>query len=164
MESGANIGSGGYRHEVVSHDVDEFACSQPNWSLRYEQISTGRFLGKLQFLQFEGMRMVCESTTCATWQRGQLGAGNIGFAMPVALNGHGSFNGQPLTRDTVMIGRSETLDLCLACKACKSECPSNVDIAREFVNLIEAQRGFQANARVISATDSLLAELVNIIR
>lgn len=113
MESGANIGSGGYRHEVVSHDVDEFACSQPNWSLRYEQISTGRFLGKLQFLQFEGMRMVCESTTCATWQRGQLGAGNIGFAMPVALNGHGSFNGQPLTRDTVMIGRSETLDLCL---------------------------------------------------
>ena len=48
MESGANIGSGGYRHEVVSHDVDEFACSQPNWSLRYEQISTGRFLGKLQ--------------------------------------------------------------------------------------------------------------------
>jgi flagellar hook protein FlgE len=41
---------------------------------------------------------------------------------------------------------------------------SNVDIAREFVNLIEAQRGFQANARVISATDALLAELVNIIR
>lgn len=41
---------------------------------------------------------------------------------------------------------------------------SNVDIAREFVNLIEAQRGFQANARVISATDQLLAELVNIIR
>lgn len=41
---------------------------------------------------------------------------------------------------------------------------SNVDIAREFVNLIEAQRGFQANARVISATDSLLAELVNIVR
>jgi Fe-S oxidoreductase len=27
-------------------------------------------------------------------------------------------------------GTMETLDLCLACKACKSECPSNVDIAR----------------------------------
>lgn len=41
---------------------------------------------------------------------------------------------------------------------------SNVDIAAEFVNLIQAQRGFQANARVITATDSLLAELVNIVR
>jgi flagellar hook protein FlgE len=41
---------------------------------------------------------------------------------------------------------------------------SNVDIAREFVSLIEAQRGYQANARVISATDALLAELVNIVR
>jgi flagellar hook protein FlgE len=41
---------------------------------------------------------------------------------------------------------------------------SNVDIAHEFVNLIEAQRGFQANARVISSTDQMLSELVNIIR
>ncbi|HND56385.1 MAG TPA: flagellar hook-basal body complex protein, partial [Pirellulaceae bacterium] len=41
---------------------------------------------------------------------------------------------------------------------------SNVDIAREFVNLIEAQRGFQANSRVITTTDSILAELMNIVR
>jgi flagellar hook protein FlgE len=41
---------------------------------------------------------------------------------------------------------------------------SNVDIAREFVNLIEAQRGFQANSRVITTTDQILAELMNIVR
>ena len=41
---------------------------------------------------------------------------------------------------------------------------SNVDIAREFVNLIEAQRGFQASARVITTTDEILAELINIVR
>jgi flagellar hook protein FlgE len=40
---------------------------------------------------------------------------------------------------------------------------SNVDIAREFVNLIEAQRGFQANSRVITTTDEILAELMNIV-
>lgn len=39
---------------------------------------------------------------------------------------------------------------------------SNVDVAEEFVRLIEAQRGFQANARVISTTDQVLAELVNL--
>jgi flagellar hook protein FlgE len=41
---------------------------------------------------------------------------------------------------------------------------SNVDIAREFVNLIEAQRGFQANSRVITTTDEMLSELINIVR
>ena len=34
----------------------------------------------------------------------------------------------------------------------------------EFVNLITAQRGFQANSRVITTTDEILAELVNIVR
>ena len=40
---------------------------------------------------------------------------------------------------------------------------SNVEIAEEFVRLIEAQRGFQANARVITTTDEVLAELVNLL-
>ncbi|HVS20093.1 MAG TPA: flagellar hook-basal body complex protein [Planctomycetota bacterium] len=40
---------------------------------------------------------------------------------------------------------------------------SNVEVAEEFVRLIEAQRGFQANARVITTTDEVLAELVNLI-
>lgn len=40
---------------------------------------------------------------------------------------------------------------------------SNVDTAEEFVALIEAQRGFQANARVISVQDEVLQEVVNIV-
>jgi flagellar hook protein FlgE len=40
---------------------------------------------------------------------------------------------------------------------------SNVDTAEQFVRLIEAQRGFQANARVISTQDELLGEAVNLI-
>jgi flagellar hook protein FlgE len=39
---------------------------------------------------------------------------------------------------------------------------SNVDLAQEFTNLITAQRGFQANARVITTADDLLQELVNL--
>jgi flagellar hook protein FlgE len=41
---------------------------------------------------------------------------------------------------------------------------SNVDISQEFTNMIIAQRGFQANARVISTADEILQELVNIRR
>jgi flagellar hook protein FlgE len=39
---------------------------------------------------------------------------------------------------------------------------SNVDLAQEFTNLITAQRGFQANSRVISTADDMLQELVNL--
>jgi flagellar hook protein FlgE len=41
---------------------------------------------------------------------------------------------------------------------------SNVDLATEFTNMISAQRGFQANSRVISTTDEMLQDLVNIKR
>ncbi len=39
---------------------------------------------------------------------------------------------------------------------------SNVDLAQEFTNMIIAQRGFQANARVITTSDAMLNELVNL--
>ncbi|MGQ9552804.1 MAG: flagellar hook protein FlgE [Anaerolineae bacterium] len=41
---------------------------------------------------------------------------------------------------------------------------SNVDLAQQFTNMIVAQRGFQANSRVITASDELLNELVNLKR
>jgi flagellar hook protein FlgE len=41
---------------------------------------------------------------------------------------------------------------------------SNVSISQEFVDLISIQRSFQANARVISSSDALLNDLINIVR
>ena len=41
---------------------------------------------------------------------------------------------------------------------------SNVDLATEFTNMIVAQRGFQANARVITTGNEILTELVNLKR
>lgn len=40
---------------------------------------------------------------------------------------------------------------------------SNVDIEDEFVSMITAQRSYQANSRVLSATNELLRELVNLV-
>jgi flagellar hook protein FlgE len=41
---------------------------------------------------------------------------------------------------------------------------SNVDLAGEFANMITAQRGFQANARVITTSDEILQEVVGLKR
>ena len=41
---------------------------------------------------------------------------------------------------------------------------SNVDTAKEFINMITAQRAYQANARVITTANDMLTELMNIKR
>jgi flagellar hook protein FlgE len=41
---------------------------------------------------------------------------------------------------------------------------SNVDLANEFTDMIITQRGFQANSRIITVSDSMLEELVNLKR
>ncbi|MBP5234025.1 MAG: flagellar hook-basal body complex protein [Planctomycetes bacterium] len=41
---------------------------------------------------------------------------------------------------------------------------SNVDLSEEFTELITVQRGFQANSRIISTSDEMLEELVNLVR
>jgi flagellar hook protein FlgE len=41
---------------------------------------------------------------------------------------------------------------------------SNVDLATEFVKMVTTQRGFQANSKIITVTDSLLEEVVNLKR
>jgi flagellar hook protein FlgE len=48
--------------------------------------------------------------------------------------------------------RSHTLEL------------SNMDLAGEFVRMITARRGFQANSKVVTTTDEVLNELFNLKR
>jgi flagellar hook protein FlgE len=41
---------------------------------------------------------------------------------------------------------------------------SNVDIADQFTSMITTQRGFQASARIITTSDEMLQEVVNLKR
>jgi len=41
---------------------------------------------------------------------------------------------------------------------------SNTDVAKEFINMIQAQRAYQASSRVITTADQMLTELMNIKR
>lgn len=65
-------------------------------------------------------------------------------------------SGQPLigAPDSAGMGRvmSNSLEL------------SNVDLGESFIDMISAQRGFQANSRVITTADEILQELVNLKR
>ncbi|MBL8756528.1 MAG: flagellar hook-basal body complex protein [Planctomycetes bacterium] len=142
--------------------------------------------------QFDGVAMLGNSATVAAVDQDGYAAGtllNVGFSNGGELVGYYS-NGQSQALDTLRISMfSNEGGLVRAGDTMFTESPnsddaitttanaagagsvragqlenSNVDIAREFVNLIEAQRGFQANSRVITTTDEILAELMNIVR
>jgi Fe-S oxidoreductase len=67
-----------------------------------------------------------------------------GNALRLALSGQFSADGtSPAWSDPDTI---RTLDLCLSCKACKTECPSSVDVAK--LKAEYAAQGFAAGARV----------------
>ncbi len=65
-------------------------------------------------------------------------------------------SGQPLTGTAGSSGRGKIKSSALEL--------SNVDLAAEFVKMITFQRGFQANSRVITMSDEVMNELVNIKR
>jgi flagellar hook protein FlgE len=69
------------------------------------------------------------------------------------------FSGNSGDANTVFAGEGNGLSL--ATGALEA---SNVDLAKEFARLVIAQRAFQANSRVVTTADTLLQELVNLVR
>jgi len=80
---------------------------------------------------------------------GMLRVGDNMFA--VSGNSGGAVLGYPLEGSQSMIA-SGALEM------------SNVDLAQEFTSMIVSQRGFQANSRVITNSDEMLQEVVNLKR
>jgi flagellar hook protein FlgE len=90
---------------------------------------------------------------------GQVALAN--FANPQGLRQLGDTNwGETFESGSVLLGKPGTGSLGLLQSGALEA--SNVDIATELVNLITAQRNFQANAQVISAADTVTQTIINI--
>jgi AraC family transcriptional regulator, ethanolamine operon transcriptional activator len=100
-----------WRHFAETDDIDEHARIQRDWTLRYEQLSSGAFRGAVRHVQLPGLRLVHETSSTAAHQRGTLGADNFGFAMAIELQGEAIFNGQRIDGQSIMLGCGDDLDL-----------------------------------------------------
>jgi flagellar hook protein FlgE len=65
-------------------------------------------------------------------------------------------SGQPLIGSAGEAGRGAIISKTLE--------NSNVDLAKEFVNMIQTQRNFQANAKTVTTSDELLQEIISLKR
>lgn len=107
-------GAAGWQLEARARDVDEIARSQSGWQLEYSQLSGGAYVGGLQHIQLEGLRLVREWANRGLRQRGQLAARTVGFALACASSAPSRFHGMRAGRQTLMIGCGDDIDLTLA--------------------------------------------------
>jgi flagellar hook protein FlgE len=92
---------------------------------------------------------------------GYIALSNFGNPDALGQDGNGYFSqsnnsGDPLVSEAQMVGTGRIVSGGLEM--------SNVDLSKEFTEMITAQRGFQANTRIVSVSDSVLEELVNLKR
>lgn len=130
------------------------ATSDPNATMTSFNIDVE---GKVNVLLSDGSSFVRSQVLLQRFQDPQslLKAGdnlytNMGAAGPLG----GSSSPQPEAPRTNGLGMIQAGGLEM----------SNVDLAQEFADLITTQRGFQANARIITTSDEILQELVNLKR
>ncbi len=85
------------------------------------------------------------------------------FANPSGLLKHGNTMWQESTNSGIPIAGSAGKTIASTISAGYLE-QSNIDLAREFTEMIIAQRGFQATSKIITLSDDMLAELVRLKR
>lgn len=99
-------------HRVLeTQDLDLHARAQPSWSLKYEQLSSGKFKGRLHQVQLPQLVLLREDTSVGLQQRGQLDPSTYGFAMSLHDSKTLFFNGQRVSDHAIMCGRGDVVDM-----------------------------------------------------
>lgn len=126
-----------YQDGVMAGRVSDISIENTT-GIIYLQFSNGlrQTLGQVALANFNNPTGLIRMGNTTFVPSGNSGAANVGAA---ATGGRG----------TITAGYLEA---------------SNVDMANEFTNMILAQRGFQAQTRVITTSDEMLQELVNLKR
>ncbi|MBQ3796258.1 MAG: flagellar hook-basal body complex protein [Butyrivibrio sp.] len=126
-----------------------------------KSLNTGRAVGEMN-----GITVSTDGTIYATYSNGQtkllgqIASAEFANASGLAKEGDNLYSstlnsGDPTIQDITTDGgymNTGVLEM------------SNVDLSKEFTEMITTQRGFQANSRIITVSDTLLEELTNLKR
>ncbi|MBN1906024.1 MAG: flagellar hook protein FlgE [Deltaproteobacteria bacterium] len=153
----------GVRHNGASFAPDSLSTTQyASASTTVYQSATGYGAGDLQ-----GVDVDVDGLITGVYSNGQvLPLYKIALAKFQSVQGLHKMGGN-LYRETRESGSATTSlpgSNGLGSIAPNSLEQSNVDMAAEFVKMITTQRNFQANSKIITTTDTMLSELINLKR
>ncbi len=141
--------SGNSTVEAIAGDYNGLGSGSPAGNISgYEVGTDGRIIGKYTNGQTKALGQI----VVANFQNPE-GLQKVGDNLFVATANSGDFDG--VGEDVTSSGGSFSSGVLEM---------SNVDLSKEFTEMITTQRGFQANSRIITSSDELLQELVNLKR
>jgi len=89
----------------IAHDADEQARNLHGWTQTYDQLTAGRFVGKLTGLQLDDMHVFCETTSQTLRQTCVVPTDAYWFGMPVDDDGTGRIDSHPIGSDRLAFKR-----------------------------------------------------------
>jgi AraC family ethanolamine operon transcriptional activator len=89
----------------VAHDADEQARNLHGWTQTYDQLTAGRFVGKLTGLHLDDMHVFCETTSQTLRQTCEVPSDTYWFGVPADDGGTGRIGPQPISRDSLAFQR-----------------------------------------------------------
>ena len=92
-------------------DLDQHGSSQLGWNLQYQQMSAGRFSGRLYQIHLPELVLLREDSNTALHQRGRLDSDAYGFATALTDSADLFFNGRQVPAHAIMCGKGDVLDL-----------------------------------------------------
>ncbi|WP_158231353.1 helix-turn-helix domain-containing protein [Bradyrhizobium sp. C9] len=81
---------------VESVDANDYAGRMNGWNMRMDQVSSGRFTGRLVMIRLRGLEIVRETTTQALLKQGSAWPDALVFSLPLEISNPGYYNGRPL--------------------------------------------------------------------
>jgi AraC family transcriptional regulator, ethanolamine operon transcriptional activator len=91
----------------VAHDADEQARNLHGWTQTYDQLTAGRFVGRLTGLHLDDMHVFCETTSQSLRQTCEVPSDAYWFGIPASDDnpGFGRIGPQPISADTLAFQR-----------------------------------------------------------
>jgi flagellar hook protein FlgE len=158
---GATIGVGNEINWALVTDTNRKLTGYSSTSIVNSLSSDGFSSGNLKSLSVDGKGVISGTySNGEVVEMAQISLANFADQSTLKKNGNyfgeTSNSGKPTINAAGSAGLGEIQSNSLE--------GSNTDVSKEFINMITAQRAYQANAKIITTSDQMLTELMNIKR
>lgn len=92
---------------IITHDADDQAATLGRWDQTYEQLTAGRFEGRLTEVWLDQLQVFRETTYQSVYQAGRAWRGSYTFGIPLVMSSPATFHGRIMEQNSLLTLRAD---------------------------------------------------------